>query len=188
VHGIIHGNRPALTFSTQPVAMPITSLSESVHVDEVTTTDWDIASTASAAEDAYMHLGFTKLAAEAAAPWSAFLGEQARQAHVPAIRVTSNHTYTRVVVRIDMEELEPNPKFVQDVRNAMASPSKEAKLANLRKALYRWGALIPTYVHIGCSLVSNSTFFTPGDIPSVSLFFSQGSIASHNSSSGWARH
>jgi hypothetical protein len=187
VHGIIHGNRPALTFSTRPVAVPITSLSESVHVDEVATTDWDIASTASAAEDTYMRLGFTKLAAEAAAPWSAFLGEQSRQADVPAIRVTSNRTYTRAVARIDMEELEPNPKFVQDVRNAIASPSKEAKLANLRKALYRWGALIPIYVHIGCSLVSNSTFFTPSEIPSVSFFF-QGSVASHNSSLGRARH
>jgi hypothetical protein len=110
----------------------------------------------------------SKAAALTAAPWAAFVDGDSGKPEPPAIHVTCRRPYARMVVSTELQELTPHPKFVAAIEVALAMPSQEEQRDGLRDVLRLWGAVIATYIELGCALVTSSSFVTPCNMPSVS--------------------
>lgn len=124
-----------------------------------------------------MDKGFTAISANLAIPFASATNgvkhgsERGTNTTRATFFVTARYTFPRVLVKTSFDGLIPNPEFVRDVSEALAEDREDALLLRLKKVLEDWGQVIPTYVELGCSLVSSAELVSTNAVSVHRLLF-----------------
>jgi hypothetical protein len=154
-----------LPFSTRSVA----TSAEPISVERAPIADIVVSSTTSSAGAALMQLGLSKSAVTSAIPWLAILGEGEPDKGLDGIYVVHRQVYGQITVKVEFEDLDPNPEFVREVEQVLSQPhsDSDAQSQTFKRLLHRWGSLIATRVRFGCALISSTVFLVGDDLPGV---------------------